>query len=117
MKKERGKFKLTVKEPEKHRRDKRNCVRFFGRKWKKCMKRGGKFILHNSKFITKTLLTGKYRPKYNLTLTVNTLANKKTCEPWQVDWMIKKGKDRGKKIEVICADKQKGSIHTKFCVC
>ena len=106
MKKERGKFKLTVREPEKHRRDKRNCVRFFGRKWKKCMKRGGKFILHNSKFITKTLLTGKYRPKYNLTLTVDTLATEQTCEPWQVpSHLWKKTKRlRNKRVTVKCTD-------------
>ena len=107
MKKERGKFKLTVREPEKHRRDKRNCVRFFGRKWKKCMKRGGKFILHNSKFITKTLLTGKYRPKYNLTLTVDTLATEQTCEPWQVPlgkWTPKPKRLRNKRVTVKCTD-------------
>ena len=71
----------------------------------------GKYLKRKKKYLkslkNRVILKGKYHPKYNLTLAVDTLANKankKACEQWQVDWTITKGEDKGKKIEVTCAD-------------
>ena len=119
IKKARGRGEFELTETERKDRNEYNCKRFMkNRKERRNCRLGkGKYFNKRKIQVTKTLLKGKYRPKYNLTLTVNTLANKKTCEPWQVDWMIKKGKDRGKKIEVTCADKQENMKQASPCDC